>query len=121
MYGSFVMQTSPTVQSLPAANAATAVGVHAQSESLLELEVPGLAESIRQACLGEADLVPYRVRQALNQALDRASTDRLVKTIMSMPYSTQTYTRHMLYADPAGIRRRAVPYMRITLGAPIGS
>jgi predicted metal-dependent enzyme (double-stranded beta helix superfamily) len=119
MYGSFVMQTSPTVQSLPAANVATAVGVHAQSESLLELEVPGLAESIRQACLGEADLVPYRVRQALNQALDRASTDRLVKTIMSMPYSTQTYTRHMLYADPAGMFTVVALRWDPTQGSPV--
>lgn len=72
-------------------------------ESLLDREVTGLSASIRQACLGEADLVPYRVRQALNQAFDPVSTERLVKQVMSMPYSEQTYTRHILYADPAGM------------------
>jgi predicted metal-dependent enzyme (double-stranded beta helix superfamily) len=86
---------------------------------LLELEVPGLAESIRQACLGEADLVPYRVRQALNQALNRASTNRLVNTIMSMPYSAQTYTRHLLYADPAGMFTVVALRWDPTQGSPV--
>jgi len=72
-------------------------------ESLLDREVEGLSENIRRACLGEADLVPYRVRQALNQAFDPASTERLVEQVMSMPYSAQTYTRHILYTDPAGM------------------
>lgn len=113
------MQTSPSVQSSYRANLASPVGMHAQSESLLELEVPGLAASIRQACLGEADLVPYRVRQALNQALDRASTQRLVKTIMSMPYSAQTYTRHLLYADPAGMFTVVALRWDPTQGSPV--
>jgi len=99
------MQTLSPVQSSPVHSApvAPALGQTELHESLLDREVAGLSASIRQACMGEADLVPYRVRQALNQAFDPASTERLVKQVMSMPCSTQTYTRHILYADPAGM------------------
>lgn len=71
--------------------------------SMLDDHVEGLSSKIQQACLGEADLVPYRVRQALNHTLDRETTERLVKHVMSMPYSSQSYTRHVLHADPSGM------------------
>jgi predicted metal-dependent enzyme (double-stranded beta helix superfamily) len=73
------------------------------SESLLDREVPGLSAAIVQACLGEADLVPYRVRQALNQTMDAVTTERLVGQILALPYSEQSYTRYVLHADPAGM------------------
>jgi predicted metal-dependent enzyme (double-stranded beta helix superfamily) len=94
------MQTSPLLQSV---SDATAFPQEKVSESLLDREVAGLSAAIVQACLGEADLVPYRVRQALNQALDAATTERLVGQILSMPYSAQSYTRHVLHADLAGM------------------
>jgi len=65
--------------------------------------VPRLSENIAQACMAEADLVPYRVRQALNEAFDQTSSDRLVAQILSMPHSMQSYTRHILHADPSGM------------------
>ena len=110
------MQTLSAVQSLAAA---PLVGALAQPESWLERDVPGLAESIRQACLSEADLVPYRVRQALKQALGRVSTERLVSRVMSMPYSTQTYTRHILHADPAGMFTVVALRWDPTQGSPV--
>lgn len=110
------MQTLSAVQSVAAA---PMVGALAQPESWLERDVPGLAQSIRQACLGEADLVPYRVRQALNQALDRASSERLVSSVMAMPYSAQTYTRHILYADPAGMFTVVALRWDPTQGSPV--
>lgn len=94
------MQISPLSKAVPAARTT------AQSDSngsLLDQYVAGLSSSIEQACLSEADLVPYRVRQALNQALDVVTTERLVGQVLALPHSTQTYTRHMLHADPSGM------------------
>lgn len=73
------------------------------ADSMLDQHAGGLSASIQEACLGEADLVPYRVRQALNQALNPAVTERLVSQVLAMPSSTQTYTRHVLHADPLGM------------------
>jgi len=94
------MQTLPLLEAEPEPSSTTQ---GAASESLLDRHVMGLSDSIVQACLGEADLVPYRVRQALNQALDAVTTERLVGQILAMPYSAQSYTRHVLHADPAGM------------------
>lgn len=110
------MQNLSAVQSLVSA---PMVGAFAQPDSWLERDVPGLAQSIRQACFGEADLVPYRVRQALNQALGRASTERLVNSVLSMPYSAQTYTRHILYADPGGMFTVVALRWDPTQGSPV--
>jgi len=94
------MQTSPHLQSVADAQTSPQEKL---SESLLDRDVAGLSAAIVQACMGEADLVPYRVRQALNQALDAVTTDRLVGQILAMPYSTQSYTRYVVHADPAGM------------------
>lgn len=99
------MQTLSSAQPVQAAQAPQ---THQASSvlappSLLDGHVEGLSSKIQQACLGEADLVPYRVRQALNLAFDRDTTERLVKHVMSMPYSSQSYTRHVLHADPSGM------------------
>lgn len=106
------MQTAPQqiashVQALSsepssASVAASAAASVAASPSMLEHIVPGLPEKIAQACMAEADLVPYRVRQALNEALDLSATERLVKQVLAMPHSMQSYTRHLLHADPSG-------------------
>lgn len=94
------MQTSPHLQAVPVASSPAQVEA---SESLLDRHVEGLSDSIAQACLGEADLVPYRVRQALNHSLDTKTTDCLVEQVLALPHSNQTYTRHVLHADPAGM------------------
>lgn len=94
------MQTSPLIQAVPVARSAAQAEV---PESLLDRHVVGLSDSIAQACLGEADLVPYRVRQALNHAMDTGATERLVEQVLALPHSDQSYTRHILHADPAGM------------------
>ena len=91
---SYSLQTAPVSRT----------SVQAEStESLLDLHVAGLSTAIQTACLGEADLVPYRVRQALNHALNPVVTERLVSKVLSMPCSAQTYTRHVLHSDPSGM------------------
>jgi predicted metal-dependent enzyme (double-stranded beta helix superfamily) len=94
------MQTSLLLQAMPVVRTTDLTEV---SESMLDREVAGLSDAIEQACLGEADLVPYRVRQALNHALDAKATERLLKQVLALPHSTQSYTRHILHADPAGM------------------
>lgn len=94
------MQTSPHLQTVPVVRTTDLTEV---SESMLDRDVAGLSDSIKQACLGEADLVPYRVRQALNHALDAKTSARLVEQVLALPHSTQSYTRHILHADPAGM------------------
>lgn len=94
------MQNSPLLQAVPVAISTAQAEA---SESLLDRHAVGLSNSIAQACLGEADLVPYRVRQALNHALDAETTERLVEQVLALPYSEQSYTRHILHADPAGM------------------
>ena len=92
-----------TSHSLPSAPHSRSSPQSAYSESLLDRCVVGLSAAIEQACLSEADLVPYRVRQALNHALDAGTTERLVSHVLALPHSTQTYTRHILHADPSGM------------------
>jgi predicted metal-dependent enzyme (double-stranded beta helix superfamily) len=94
------MQTSPLLQAVPVLSSPAQAKA---PESMLDRHVAGLSDSIAQACLGEADLVPYRVRQALNHALDAGATERLVGQVLALPYSEQSYTRHILHADPAGM------------------
>lgn len=94
------MQIASPIQTWPTSASHTP---EEKPESLLNRMVPLLSEKIAQACMAEADLVPYRVRQALNEALDSASSDRLVAQILSMPHSMQSYTRHILHADPSGM------------------
>jgi len=94
------MQTSPLLQAVPVLSSPAQAKA---PESMLDRHVAGLSDSIAQACLGEADLVPYRVRQALNHALDAGTTERLVGQVLALPYSEQSYTRHILHADPAGM------------------
>jgi predicted metal-dependent enzyme (double-stranded beta helix superfamily) len=94
------MQTSPSFQAVPNARALAPTDF---SESLLDRCAGGLSALIQQACLGEADLVPYRVRQALNQAIDAGATEKLLTEVLALPYSSQTYTRHVLHADPSGM------------------
>lgn len=94
------MQTLPLLQAVPVDRTPAQTQM---SESLLDRCVAGLSDSIEQACLGEADLVPYRVRQALNHALDAKTTERLVGQVLALPHSTQSYTRHVLHADPSGM------------------
>lgn len=94
------MQISSLPQTAPVSKAAAPTE---RLESLLDQYAPGLSTSIEAACLGEADLVPYRVRQALNHALSSSVTERLVSQVLAMPSSAQTYTRHLLHADPSGM------------------
>jgi len=94
------MQTASPAQALPTASNYSSVDL---PESLLDTLMPRLSEKIAQACMAEADLVPYRVRQALNDSFDQASTDRLVAKVLTMPHSLQSYTRHILHADPSGM------------------
>ncbi len=52
--------------------------------------------------MDQADLVPYAVRQALNDGLAGGAAAKLADLLSSMPVSEQTYTRHILHADPKG-------------------
>lgn len=70
----------------------------ASAPSLLRGMLPELVGQLERACEGEAELVPYRVRQAL----DAGALKQLLPTITAMPQSEQTYTRHILHADPSG-------------------
>ncbi len=88
------MQNTPTVPCAVATERNPSVG----SQSLLSRMLPALVGQIERACEGEADLVPYRVRQALVTI----ALKELLPTLSAMPQSNQTYTRHILHADPAG-------------------
>lgn len=70
--------------------------------SLLDRVVPGLPADLEAACLSEPDLVPYRMRQAIGQQLDRRAAVGLCAAVLALPRSTQSYTRHILHADPLG-------------------
>lgn len=70
--------------------------------SLLDRVVPGLSADLEAACLSEADLVPYRMRQAIGQQLERRAAVDLCAAVLALPRSTQSYTRHILHADPLG-------------------
>ena len=64
--------------------------------------VPGLPAALETACLSEPDLVPYRMRQAIGQQLGRRAVVDLTAAVLALPRSTQSYTRHVLHADPLG-------------------
>jgi len=70
--------------------------------SLLQQLMPETPAQIAQACAGPTDLIAYRVRQALNEGLTPLATHQLLGEIHAQPVSDQTYTRHILHADPAG-------------------
>jgi len=70
--------------------------------SLLQQHLPAAATQIANACSGSTDLIAYRVRQALNEVLTSQATHQLLIAINARPVSAQTYTRHILHADPAG-------------------
>ena len=70
--------------------------------SLLDRVVPGLSADLEAACLSEPDLVPYRMRQAIGQQLGRRAAVDLCAAVLALPRSTQSYTRHILHADPQG-------------------
>ena len=70
--------------------------------SLLDRVVPGLPAALETACLSEPDLVPYRMRQAIGQQLGRRAVVDLTAAVLALPRSTQSYTRHVLHADPLG-------------------
>ena len=71
-------------------------------QSRLDQLLPGCSELLSQACREVADLVPYRVRQALNQALTPALTTTIAASLLTLPRAEHTYTRHVLHADPKG-------------------
>jgi len=71
-------------------------------DSLLQQYLPGTVEQIVQACLGPTELTAYGVRQALNAGLTGQAAQQLVCLLNSRPVSDQTYTRHVLHADPEG-------------------
>jgi len=70
--------------------------------SMLEQYLPDTADQILQACFGPAELVAYGVRQALNEGLTPQVTAQLLSELESKPLSEQSYTRHVLHADPEG-------------------
>jgi len=73
-----------------------------QTDSLLNQYLPGTAEQIAQACSCPTELIAYGVRQALNAGLTVQATQQLLSLLNSRPVSDQTYTRHVLHADPEG-------------------
>ncbi len=70
--------------------------------SLLDTVVPGLSADLEAACLSEPDLVPYRMRQAISQQLGQRASVDLCAAVLALPRSAQSYTRHVLHADPLG-------------------
>ena len=72
------------------------------AQSLLEQHLPEVVRQIELACMGQADLVPYAVRQALNEGLQACATAKLITELEARPVSEQTYTRHVLHADANG-------------------
>jgi len=73
-----------------------------QVESRLDQLVPGCSSAIAQACREAPDLMPYRVRQALNRVLTSALLPGVVASLLNLPRAEQTYSRHVLHADPQG-------------------
>ncbi len=73
-----------------------------QTASLLQQYLPDTVGQIERACLEPTDLIAYRVRQALNEGLTPQATQQLLTCINAQPVSEQSYTRHILHADPAG-------------------
>jgi predicted metal-dependent enzyme (double-stranded beta helix superfamily) len=73
-----------------------------QIESRLDQLLPGCSAALAQACREAPDLVPYRVRQALNRALTPALIPQVTAALLNLPRAEQTYSRHVLHADPQG-------------------
>lgn len=97
------MQNILNAQSLSmTANLPPAPGLQEQGISLLQQFLPETPTQIAHACSGPADLIAYRVRQALNEGLTPQATQQLLSVIDARPVSDQTYTRHILHADCAG-------------------
>ena len=72
------------------------------TQSRLDQLLPGCSELLSQACREVADLVPYRVRQALNQALTPGLAPSIIASLLNLPRAEHSYTRHVLHADPKG-------------------
>jgi predicted metal-dependent enzyme (double-stranded beta helix superfamily) len=71
-------------------------------DSRLDQLVPGCSAALTQACRETPDLVPYRVRQALNRLLTPALVPTVVEGLLNLPRAEQGYTRHILHADLQG-------------------
>lgn len=71
-------------------------------ESRLDQLIPGCSVALSRACSQPADLVPYRMRQALNSALTPAGLPGVVAGLLNLPRADHSYTRHVLHADPKG-------------------
>ena len=80
----------------------TAPLVATQTLSLIQQYLPDTVGQIARACLEPKDLIAYRVRQALNEGLTPQVTRQLLAAITACSMSEQTYTRHILHADPEG-------------------
>ena len=64
--------------------------------------LPGCSTALVLACREAPDLVPYRVRQALNRSLTPALVPGVVAGLLNLPRAEQTYSRHVLHADLQG-------------------
>ena len=71
-------------------------------KSRLDQLLPGCSTALAQACREAPDLVPYRVRQALNRSLPEALVPIVVAGLLNLPRAEQTYSRHVLHADLQG-------------------
>ena len=71
-------------------------------ESLLEQWVPGCTLALEAACHESAELLPFKMRDALQGALTPTCEQSLVSVLLDLPRAVQRYTRHVLYADPKG-------------------
>lgn len=56
-----------------------------QIESRLDQLLPGCSVALVQACREAPDLVPYRIRQALNRALTPALVPGVVAALFNLP------------------------------------
>ena len=73
-----------------------------QTESRLDQLLPGCADLLAQACQESPDLVPYRIRQALNRSLTPSLVPVVSAALLNLPRAEYTYTRQVLHADPKG-------------------
>ena len=73
-----------------------------QVDSRLDQLLPGCSTALAQACREAPDLVPYRVRQAVNRVLTPVLVPGVVTALLNLPRAEQTYSRHVLHADPHG-------------------
>lgn len=61
-----------------------------------------LGSQIQEVCQGASESIPQAVRQALDAVLADEGGSAVLSQVLSLPRAEQTYTRHILYADPAG-------------------